>query len=55
MEVLAFAMVTNAAAGITRETINHAEVIDVAKDAGQNLGRLIDAVVRKLVYEGKSP
>jgi purine-nucleoside phosphorylase len=55
MEVLAFAMVTNAAAGVTGETIDHAEVIDVARDAGQALGRLIDAIVPRLAHEGKSP
>jgi purine-nucleoside phosphorylase len=48
MEVLAFAMVTNAAAGVTGETIDHAEVIEVADDAGRRLGRIIAGVVGRL-------
>ena len=59
MEVLAIAMVTNAAAGITGEPIDHAEVIDVAQEAGRKLGQVIEAVVRKLPLSydeaGKSP
>ncbi len=48
MDVLAFAMVTNAAAGITGEMIDHAEVIDVAQEAGRRLGRIIEQVVSRL-------
>jgi purine-nucleoside phosphorylase len=48
MDVLAFAMVTNAAAGVTGETIDHAEVIEVADDAGRRLGRVISSVVPRL-------
>ena len=48
MEVLAFAMVTNAAAGVTGETIDHAEVIEVADEAGRRLGRIIKGVLRRL-------
>ncbi|HEY2155659.1 MAG TPA: purine-nucleoside phosphorylase [Isosphaeraceae bacterium] len=48
MEVLAFAMVTNAAAGVTGEAIDHAEVLDVADDAGPRLGRIIAAVLARL-------
>ena len=47
MEVLAFAMVTNAAAGVTGETIDHAEVIEVADDAGRRLGRIIASVLSR--------
>ncbi len=48
MDVLAFAMVTNAAAGVTGEAIDHAEVIEVADDAGRRLGRIIEGVLRRL-------
>lgn len=48
MDVLAFAMVTNAAAGVTGETIDHAEVIEVADDAGKRLGRIIAGVLGTL-------
>ncbi len=48
VEVLAFAMVTNAAAGVTGEAIDHAEVLDVADDAGRRLGQIIAAVVARL-------
>jgi purine-nucleoside phosphorylase len=48
MQVLAFAMVTNAAAGVTGEPIGHAEVLDVADDAGPRLGRIIASVVARL-------
>lgn len=45
MEVLGFAMVTNAAAGVTGETIDHSEVIEVADEAGRRLGRIIESVL----------
>ncbi len=48
MEVLAFAMVTNAAAGVTGEAIDHADVIEVAEEAGARLGRIIERVVGRL-------
>jgi purine-nucleoside phosphorylase len=47
MEVLAFAMVTNAAAGVTGATIDHAEVLAVADNAGRRLGRIIAGVVAR--------
>ncbi len=48
INVLGFAMVTNAAAGVTGETIHHAEVLDVAEEAGKRLGKIIAAVVPKI-------
>jgi purine-nucleoside phosphorylase len=48
MEVLAFALVTNAAAGITGETITHEEVIEAGREAGLRLGSLIEAVVERI-------
>jgi purine-nucleoside phosphorylase len=47
MDVLAFAMVTNAAAGVTGEAIEHKEVIEVAEEAGRRLGRIIERVVAR--------
>jgi purine-nucleoside phosphorylase len=48
MDVLAFALVTNAAAGITGATITHEEVIEAGREAGQRLGNLIGAIVGRL-------
>ena len=48
MEVLAFALVTNAAAGITGEPISHAEVLEVGGEAGERLGRLVERVVSRI-------
>ena len=48
LDVLAFALVTNAAAGITGATITHEEVIDAGREAGQRLGHLIEAIVGRL-------
>jgi purine-nucleoside phosphorylase len=51
MSVLGFAMVTNAAAGVTGEVIHHGDVIDVAKEAGQRLGQIIEGVVSSLTRD----
>jgi purine-nucleoside phosphorylase len=48
MEVLAFALVTNAAAGITGALINHEEVLEAGRQAVPRLGGLIEAVVRRI-------
>jgi purine-nucleoside phosphorylase len=48
MEVLAFALVTNAAAGITGATITHEEVLETGQKAGQRLGTLIEAIVGRI-------
>ena len=48
MEVLAFALVTNAAAGVTGEPITHEEVIEAGKRAVPRLGGLVEGVVRRL-------
>ncbi len=48
MEVLAFALVTNAAAGVMGTPINHKEVLEAAKKATPLLGKLIRRVVLKL-------
>ena len=48
LDVLAFALVTNAAAGITGETITHEEVIESGREAGERLGRLIEGIVGRI-------
>jgi purine-nucleoside phosphorylase len=44
LDVLAFALVTNAAAGLTGATITHEEVIEIGREAGEKLGQLIEAI-----------
>jgi purine-nucleoside phosphorylase len=48
MEVLAFALVANAAAGVTRTPISHHEVLEVVKRATPMLAKLIGRVVLRL-------
>lgn len=48
MEILAFAVVTNAAAGITGAPITHEEVIEAGREAAVKLGSLIEAVVARI-------
>lgn len=48
MDVLAFALVTNAAAGVTRATIDHEDVLEAGRKAVPRLGGLIEAVLRRL-------
>jgi purine-nucleoside phosphorylase len=48
LDVLAFALVTNAAAGITGAMITHEEVIEAGREAGERLGDLIAAIVGRV-------
>lgn len=48
MEVLAFALVTNAAAGVTGEAISHENVLEAGRKAVPRLGSLIEAVVERV-------
>jgi purine-nucleoside phosphorylase len=48
MEVLAFALVTNAAAGVTGAPISHEDVLEAGRQAVPKLGGLIEAVVKRL-------
>ena len=48
MNVLAFALVTNAAAGLSGEPISHAEVLEAGKQAVPRMGDLIETVVQKI-------
>jgi purine-nucleoside phosphorylase len=52
IDVLAFALVTNAAAGITGAPIAHEEVIEAGRAAGETLGRLIGAIVARIPPAG---
>jgi purine-nucleoside phosphorylase len=48
-EVLAISLVTNAAAGVTGEKLNHEEVIAAGKAAGDRMGALLKGVIPKLL------
>ncbi len=49
LNVLAFALVTNAAAGITGATITHEEVIESGREASERLGDLIASIISKIM------
>jgi purine-nucleoside phosphorylase len=49
MKVLAISCITNVAAGLTRNQINHEEVMEVGARAGRQLGELILRVVPRLL------
>ena len=48
LRVLAFALVTNAAAGVTGAAITHDEVLVEGRRAGERLGALIEAVLPRI-------
>jgi purine-nucleoside phosphorylase len=48
MEVLGISLVTNAAAGISGEPLDHAEVIEAGRAAAERCGRMLADVVRKI-------
>jgi purine-nucleoside phosphorylase len=48
LRVLAFALVTNAAAGITGKPISHEEVLAAGREAGERLGRIIEGVIARV-------
>jgi purine-nucleoside phosphorylase len=48
-EVLAISLVTNAAAGVTGEKLNHEEVITAGKAAASRMGALIKSVIPNLI------
>lgn len=47
-QILAISLVTNAAAGVTGEKLNHAEVISAGKAAADRMGKLLAKVLPKL-------
>jgi purine-nucleoside phosphorylase len=48
MEVLAFALVTNAAAGASESPISHEEVLEAGRTAAPRIGALVEGVVTRL-------
>jgi purine-nucleoside phosphorylase len=48
MEVLGISLVTNLAAGITGEPLDHAEVLAAGNAAAARMGGLLGAVVPKI-------
>ncbi|HTL40372.1 MAG TPA: purine-nucleoside phosphorylase [Pseudolysinimonas sp.] len=48
MEILGLSLITNLAAGISKEKLSHAEVIQAGKDAEAVLGGLLARIVEKL-------
>ncbi|RRD44744.1 purine-nucleoside phosphorylase [Tessaracoccus sp. OH4464_COT-324] len=48
LEVLGLSLVTNAAAGMTQESLDHAEVLQTGKDAGERLATLLSGIVAAL-------
>jgi inosine/guanosine/xanthosine phosphorylase family protein len=48
MRVLLLSLVTNYGTGLARQTLTHAEVVEVADRAGARLGSLLSALVQRL-------
>ncbi len=48
MEVLGISLVTNLAAGITGEPLNHEEVLEAGKAAASRMGELLGAIVPRI-------
>ena len=48
MEVLGISLVTNLAAGMTGEPLNHAEVLDAGNAAATRMGQLLGAIVPRI-------
>jgi purine-nucleoside phosphorylase len=60
MRVLAISCITNTAAGLTRQEINHREVMEVGVGAGRRLAELLVRLIPRLVtidpgYAGVPP
>ena len=49
LEVLGISLVTNPAAGISETPLDHAEVIEVGREAGPRIGALLAEVTRRIV------
>jgi purine-nucleoside phosphorylase len=52
MEVLGISLVTNLAAGIGTEALNHEEVLEAGRSAGARMGDLLASLVPRLVVPG---
>jgi purine-nucleoside phosphorylase len=48
MEILGLSLVTNAAAGMTGEALQHAEVLQAGQDAGARIAGLLKAILEQL-------
>lgn len=48
LEVLGLSLVTNLAAGIGGDTLDHQEVLDAGRDAGPRISALLAAIVREM-------
>jgi purine-nucleoside phosphorylase len=48
LEVLGISLVTNLAAGITGEPLDHAEVLEAGRAAATRMGELLGAVVPRI-------
>ncbi len=55
IEVLAFALVTNMAAGVLGVPITHEEVLEAGREAAPRLGRLIESVIARLALTPHAP
>jgi purine-nucleoside phosphorylase len=52
MQVLGLSLVTNPAAGVTNESINHLEVMEIGAQAAERFGALLKALIPQLVLPG---
>ena len=48
MEVLGISLVTNLAAGITGDPLNHEEVLEAGRQAATRMGQLLGAIVPRI-------
>ena len=48
LRVLGFSMISNLAAGLSPTPLTHEEVLETGAEAGQSLGRLIEALVPRI-------
>ena len=53
--VLAFALVTNMAAGVLGAPITHEEVLEAGREAAPRLGLLIESVIARLAPAAQTP
>ncbi|HEY0262925.1 MAG TPA: purine-nucleoside phosphorylase [Granulicella sp.] len=51
IEVLGISLVTNMAAGVLKETINHEEVMEIGRHAAEDFARLLTAIVPRIAAQ----
>ena len=54
-EVLGISLVTNLAAGMTGEPLNHAEVLEAGRDSASRMGALLARVLDRIVTAPTAP